>query len=80
MTYAPTPFLLSCRGYGLLLDTTTQATFDLRLDVDGCYRVRVESPEIHLYLIAGPDPQTVVERHARLVGLPPLPPEWAFGV
>jgi alpha-D-xyloside xylohydrolase len=80
MTYAPVPFLLSSRGYGLLLDTTTQATFDLRLSVEGCYRVRIESPVMHLYLIAGPHPQTVIERHADLVGLPPLPPAWAFGV
>ncbi|MGH7687611.1 MAG: TIM-barrel domain-containing protein [Candidatus Dormibacteria bacterium] len=31
-------------------------------------------------IIEGPDPQTVLERHAQLVGLPPLPPRWAFGV
>jgi alpha-glucosidase (family GH31 glycosyl hydrolase) len=79
-SYAPTPFLLSSRGYGLLLDTTAHATFDLRTDRAGCYRVRVDAPQLALYLIAGPHPQTVLERHARLVGLPPLPPRWAFGV
>ncbi|MFL5802368.1 MAG: TIM-barrel domain-containing protein [Roseiflexaceae bacterium] len=80
MTYAPTPFLLSSRGYGVLLDTTAHATFDLRATARGCYAIRVDAPELHLYLIGGPHPQTVVERHARLVGLPPLPPPWAFGV
>jgi len=79
-SYAPTPFLLSSRGYGLLLDTTAHATFDLRTRHRGCYHIRVDAPQFQLFLIAGPHPQTVLERHARLVGLPPLPPRWAFGV
>ena len=79
-SYSPMPFLLSSRGYGLLLDTTARATFDLRVHLRGGYCVRVETNELRLYLIHGPHPQTVLERHAQLVGLPPLPPEWAFGV
>ncbi len=79
-SYSPMPFLLSSRGYGLLLDTTAHATFDLRIPVRQGYCVRVETSDLRLYLISGPHPQTVLERHAQLVGLPPLPPPWAFGV
>jgi alpha-glucosidase (family GH31 glycosyl hydrolase) len=78
-SYSPAPFLLSSRGYGLFVDTTAHATFDLRTAIRRGYCVRVEAGQLRLYLIAGPHPQTVPERHARLV-LPPLPPEWAFGV
>ncbi len=79
-SYSPMPFLLSSRGYGLLLDTTAHATFDLRVQLRRGYCVRVAANELRLYLISGPHPQTVVERHAQLVGLPPLPPEWSLGV
>jgi alpha-glucosidase (family GH31 glycosyl hydrolase) len=79
-TYAPAPFLLSSRGYGVFADTMAHATFDLRTEERGCFLVQVRTPELHLYFLAGPHPQAVLERHARLVGLPPLPPEWSFGV
>lgn len=79
-SYAPTPFLLSSRGYGLLLDTTARAEFDLRTEGRGGYQLRVEAQTLRVLLIAGPDPQTILERHAGIVGLPPLPPRWAFGV
>jgi alpha-D-xyloside xylohydrolase len=79
-SYSPTPFLLSSRGYGLLLNTTARATFDLRIDIRQGYCVRVEADHLDLYLLYGPHPQTVIERHAQIVGLPPLPPEWAFGL
>ena len=79
-SHSPTPFLLSSRGYGLLLDTTARAVFDVRTGGCACYAFQVEAPEVRTYLIYGPDPQTVLERHSRLVGLPPLPPRWAFGI
>ena len=78
-SYSPTPFLLSSRGYGLLLETAARATFDLRTEA-GSYCVHVEANQLRLFLLYGPHPQTVIERHARIVGLPPLSPEWALGV
>jgi len=79
-SYSPMPFLLSSRGYGLLLDTTARATFDLRTDLRDGYCVRVTTGQLDFYLIAGPHPQAVIERQAQLIGRPPLPPVWAFGV
>jgi alpha-D-xyloside xylohydrolase len=73
-SYAPTPFLLSSRGYGLLLETDAYATFDLRSAQRGAYCVHVAAAHLRLFLIAGPQPRAVLERHARLVGRPPLPP------
>jgi alpha-D-xyloside xylohydrolase len=79
-SYSPMPFLLSSRGYGLLLDTTARATFDLRTELRNGYCVRVAAGQLDFYLIAGPHPQTIIERQAQLIGRPPLPPLWAFGV
>jgi alpha-glucosidase (family GH31 glycosyl hydrolase) len=79
-TYAPATFLLSSQGYGLHLDMMGHATYDLRTGETGCYLVRAAAAELHLYFFAGPTPQDVVERHARFIGFPPLPPDWAFGV
>jgi len=79
-SYSPMPFLLSSRGYGLLLDTHQRSTFDLEPVRAGYYSVRVESAHLALYLIAGPHPQTILERHTQLVGRPPLVPAWALGV
>lgn len=79
-SYSPMPFLLSSQGYGLLLDTTARATFDLRTNLRNGYCVRVATGQLDFYLIAGPHPQTVIERQAQLIGRPPLPPAWAFGV
>jgi alpha-glucosidase (family GH31 glycosyl hydrolase) len=79
-SYSPAPFLLSSQGYGLYLDTVADATFDLRTRDDGCYLIRVATRQLQAQLILGPHPQAVLMRHARLVGLPPLPPAWAFGV
>ncbi len=79
-SYSPTPFLLSSQGYGLLLETTAHATFDLRIGWRGVYCIRVATRDLKAYLITGDQPQTILKRHAQLVGLPPLPPPWALGV
>jgi alpha-glucosidase (family GH31 glycosyl hydrolase) len=79
-TYAPASFLLSSEGYGLHLETMGHATFDLRTAETGCYQVRESGTTLRLTFFAGPTPRDVVERHADWIGLPPLPPEWAFGV
>jgi alpha-glucosidase len=79
-TYAPASFLLSSEGYGLHLETMGHATFDLRTAETGCYQVRGSDTTLHITFFAGPTPRDVIERHARWIGLPPLPPEWTFGV
>jgi alpha-D-xyloside xylohydrolase len=79
-SYVVTPFLISSRGYGVLLDTSARSTFDIAALDPGCMTIEVVAPELRAVVIEGPDLQLVLERHARLVGLPPLPPRWAFGV
>jgi alpha-D-xyloside xylohydrolase len=79
-SYSPVPFLLSSRGYGLLVETTAYATFDLRHTLSGRYCICVATGTLTLTRIAGPHPHTILERYTAMVGRPPLPPRWAFGV
>ncbi|MGH3785756.1 MAG: TIM-barrel domain-containing protein [Pseudonocardiaceae bacterium] len=77
-SYSPTPFLLSSRGYGLLLDTTAMVQYDLRSS--DRVEITASTAELPVHVITGPDPAAVLQSHARLVGLPPLPPRWGLGV
>lgn len=79
-SYFTTPFVLSSGGYGLYLDTSARAGFDIGGSDPGCLLISVQTASLHAYLIVGQSPQTVLERRTRLVGKPPLPPPWAFGV
>lgn len=77
-SYSPTPFLLSSRGYGLLLDTTAMVQYDLRSP--DLVEITASTPELTVHVFTGPDPAAVLQSHATLVGLPPLPPRWGLGV
>lgn len=77
-SYSPSPFLLSSRGYGLVLNTTATARVDL---VDPrAVTITVEGSDLTVEVLTGPDPGAVVRAHARRVGLPPVPPPWGLGV
>ena len=79
-SYVATPFLLSSRGYAILLDSDARSTFDIAATDPGCVLVEVDEPRARVTVIEGPDPRQVLQRHADIVGHPPLPPPWAFGV
>ncbi|MDJ0346599.1 glycoside hydrolase family 31 protein [Streptomyces sp. H10-C2] len=78
--YSPTPFLLSSRGYGLLLDTPARAHWDVGATHPGCLTVDVAASHVRVYTLHGPTPAAVLAQHAAVVGRPPLPPPWGLGV
>ncbi|MGH4006293.1 MAG: hypothetical protein ACRDSO_19570, partial [Pseudonocardiaceae bacterium] len=65
-SYSPTPFLLSSRGYGLLLDTTAMIRYDLRRS--DRLEITASTAELPVHVITGPDPAAVLQSHAKLVG------------
>ena len=77
-TYQPVPFFMSLRGYGLWVDTTSEATFDF--NVTERYRVRIKTygRNLRLVLIEGPRFPLILDRFTALVGRQELPPYWAF--
>jgi len=77
-TYAPIPFFMSLRGYGLWLDTYAEATFDLGVTDRDAFIVRLRDTQLRIVFFEGPDLPLVLERYTGLVGRAKLPPYWAF--
>lgn len=77
-SYKAVPFLLSSRGYAVLVDTTTAAAFDLAHHNTGAWSLTVPDEELDYYLISG-TPAACLRTYHDLTGPALLPPEWAFG-
>lgn len=79
--YLPIPFVMSSRGWGLLLVTTLRHTFDLGCTDPG--RMTIEIPdgdELDLFLFTGDGFGELLDRYTDLVGKPCLNPIWAYGL
>lgn len=74
------PFLMSTRGYGLLLDTGARITWDLGTVSCQSYTMQVEGTTLDAYLIYGPSPAEILQRYTDLTGHAPVPPRWSFGL
>ena len=76
-TYYPIPWLLSSRGYGVLVDNDETSRFLLR---GGSWRVEVDAGRLDLRVFAGPRPADALRRFTRATGRQPAPPApWAYG-
>ncbi len=74
------PFLLSTRGYGLLLDSGARITWDLGVTSCQSYTIALEGSALDAYVIYGPALADVLKRYTDLTGTAPLPPKWSFGL
>ena len=74
----PMPFYLSTTGYGLWLDTTSEAVFDLNQSSADDVVVRVQTARLRIVLFAGPGFAGILERFTKVAGRAALPPMWAF--
>jgi alpha-D-xyloside xylohydrolase len=79
-TYAPVPFYLSDRSYGVLADTERDAVFDFGSDVPGVTQVTVEDSVLALTVFVGEKPTDVLSAYTDLTGRAPTLPPWTFGV
>jgi alpha-D-xyloside xylohydrolase len=76
-TYYPIPWLLSSRGYGVLVDNDETSRFVLR---HGRWSVRVQARRLDLRVFAGPRPADALRRFSAATGRQPAPPAaWAYG-
>lgn len=78
-TYFPVPFFVSSRGYGIHLETSRRAYFDLGAESDERATLAVDGDGLALTFFAG-TPKAIVARFVERVGKPALPPKWAFGL
>ncbi|HEV2646835.1 MAG TPA: TIM-barrel domain-containing protein [Acidobacteriaceae bacterium] len=76
--YKPIPFFMSTTGYGLWVDTTGEATFDMNASDEREIAVDVTAAKLRIVLFAGPQFPGILERFTALAGRAVVPPYWAF--
>jgi alpha-glucosidase (family GH31 glycosyl hydrolase) len=79
-TYFPMPWLLSTRGFGVLLDNTETSRFQLANQRPDAWHVEVDAAGLGLRVFAGPRPADVVRRLTERIGRQPQPAApWFYG-
>jgi alpha-D-xyloside xylohydrolase len=77
-TYKPMPFFMSTTGYGLWLDATSDATFDMNASSERDVIVDVAAEKLRIVLFTGPEFPKILDRFTAQSGRSILPPYWAF--
>ena len=77
-SYKPIPFFMSTTGYGLWVDTTGEATFDMNASERDEIVVDVTAEKLRIVLFTGPEFPGILERFTGLAGRAVVPPAWAF--
>jgi sulfoquinovosidase len=78
-TYFPIPWVLSTRGYGLLVDRDEVSYVRVRQHAQVRWSVEVESDRLDYRLFGGPTPLEVLSRFTAATGRQPEPERWWFG-
>lgn len=77
-TYKPMPFFMSTTGYGLWVDTTADATFDMNASNVGEIGVTVPADKLRIVLFTAAEFPRMLEEFTGLTQRAVLPPYWAF--
>ncbi|MEA3187596.1 MAG: alpha-D-xyloside xylohydrolase, partial [Chthoniobacter sp.] len=77
--YKPVPFLLSNRGYGMFIHSSSPMTGDIGCSNTSRNAVMVGDDELDLFIFLG-KPKEVIDAYTDLTGKAPLPPLWSFGL
>jgi alpha-glucosidase (family GH31 glycosyl hydrolase) len=79
-TSYPVPWLLSSRGYGVLIDRDETSTFHLATDPGNAWVAEVQSHAIALRIFGGPTLAQVLRRFTAATGRQPKPVQpWQYG-
>ncbi|MFW6256961.1 MAG: glycoside hydrolase family 31 protein [Bacillota bacterium] len=71
------PFIISTKGYGVLLDSYSLMTF--HDDMYGSYLWSEVNEELNYYFISGPEFDQIISGYRYLTGKAPLFPRWSLG-
>jgi alpha-D-xyloside xylohydrolase len=74
-----TPFHLSSRGYGLLVEGTWPGIYDIGKSDPHRLEMAFEGPSMAFQLTFADSPMELVQQHTLRVGPPVKLPKWAFG-
>ena len=79
-SYAPVPFFMSTKGYGVVVNSTHCVVFDMCKTHPDTFLWKDERAVVDFYLLAAPTFKELLRQYTLLSGKPKLPPEWAFGL
>jgi alpha-D-xyloside xylohydrolase len=80
LAYKNIPFLISNRGYGILVNSTGRVEFEICTERVSQLQFSVAEQELDYYVFRGPGPKEVLEKYTRLSGRAPVPPPWSWGL
>ncbi|MEV6285811.1 alpha-xylosidase [Kribbella sp. NPDC051770] len=78
--YKNVPFYLSSAGYGVLVDTPAEVSFEIGSEVVSRNQFSVAGQELSYYVVDGPAPKDVLDRYTALTGRPAQVPAWSMGL
>ncbi len=80
ISYKNIPFYMTNRGYGVLVNTSGKASFEVCSEVVTRVQFSVPGEKLDFMVIGGGDGKTVLQNYTALTGRPALPPAWSFGL
>ena len=78
--YKCVPFYMTNNGYGILVDSTDNVSFEVASEKVEYVGFSVPGERIKYYLFHGPSPKKIMNEYTALTGRPALPPAWSFGL
>ena len=80
MAYKNVPFYMTNRGYGVLVESSSDVSFEVASEKVERVQFSLEGQAMTYDVIYGGTPKGVLERYTALTGRPALPPAWSFGL
>jgi alpha-glucosidase (family GH31 glycosyl hydrolase) len=74
------PAVLSLRGYALLVDNPSRASWDLGHTDRQSFSYQARGGGLEYYVVLGPGMPRLLQTMLELTGYAPLPPRWALGL
>ena len=78
--YKCVPFYMTNNGYGILVDSTDNVSFEVASEKVEYVGFSVPGERIKYYLFHGLSPKKIMNEYTALTGRPALPPAWSFGL
>jgi len=79
-SYAPIPYIMSNRGWGILVNTTCFHKVDVCATDNDILRFYASKGDLDYFLIAGSSMPDILDKYTNLSGKPHLLPKWGYGL
>jgi alpha-D-xyloside xylohydrolase len=80
IAYKSIPFYMTNRGYGVLVDSPDNVSFEVASEKVEYVGFSVPGESIAYDFFYGPTPKKILNEYTALTGRPALPPAWSFGL